>query len=370
MLVLFLAQVTQPRLRNSLAVVVAALASLWAFQPMTTLRAAQSEDAPDQGDVAILYDGPTDPRAAGYIHALFLQNLLTHFELKGNPIPLASYRRGQLSGYRAGFLVGSTPGARVPPALLADVRATDRPFAWLGGHIEQLLASPDARRRFGFSFLEYRRDLDYRYVLYKDTLLPKPETDLNILSIEDPKAAQVVATAVNQKKVSSPYVVRSGRFWYFADRPFSYMAEGNRYLVICDLLHDILGIDHPADFRALARIEDVSVDDDPADLVKIADLLAARRIPFEIAIIPIFRDPAHSLEIRLSDRKATVAAIHTMIARGGTPVMHGVTHQVHGVSGDEYEFWDELGDRPVGGDSADFVRRRLQLGLSVCFASD
>ena len=39
--------------------------------------------------------------------------------------------------------------------------------------------------------------------------------------------------------------------------------------------------------------------------------------------------------------------------------MHGITHQVHGLSGDEYGFWDELGNQPVGGDSVDFVLRRL-----------
>ena len=92
--------------------------------------------------------------------------------------------------------------------------------------------------------------------------------------------------------------------------------------------------------------------------------------PFEIALIPIFRDPAHSLEIRLGDRKSTVAAIHTMIAHGGTPIMHGITHQVHGLSGDEYEFWDELGNKPVGGDSAEFVMRRLRMGFAECFAND
>ena len=50
--------------------------------------------------------------------------------------------------------------------------------------------------------------------------------------------------------------------------------------------------------------------------------------------------------------------------------MHGITHQVHGLSGDEYEFWDELGNKPVGGDSAEFVMRRLRMGFAECFAND
>ena len=334
------------------------------------LRAAPPDDAADSAKVAVIYDSLPDLRVDSYIHALFLANLLTHFQLQATLIPLSEYKSGQLSDYRAGFLVASGLKTIVPPALLSDIRKTDRPFAWLGGHIDQLLATPGARGQFGFSFVEYGRDLDYRSVLYKQTLLPKPEYDLNIVSVDDPKTAEVVATAINQKKVSSPYVIRSGDFWYFADKPLSYMGEGTRYLVLCDLLHDILGINHPSEMRAMVRIEDVSIDDDPDDLTKVAAWLHDRHIPFQIALIPIFRDPTHSLEIRLGDRKSTVAAIHTMIADGGTPVMHGITHQVHGMSGDEYEFWDELGNRPVGGDSAEFVMRRLRMGFAECFAND
>jgi len=340
------------------------------FPLVGLLRAAPPDEGEEPSTAAIIYDGQANPRSDAYIHALYLENLLTHFSLKSALIPLSEYQQGQLGDYRAGFLIISSLSTKVPPALLTDVRATDRPFAWLGGHIDQLLATPEARRHYGFSFVEYRKDLDFRSVVYKQTPLIKPEPDLSIVSIQDPKTAEVLATAVNDKKVSNPYVVRSGDFWYFADRPLSYMGEGTRYLVLCDLLHDILGVNHPTEMRAMVRIEDVSIDDDPDDLIRIADWLAERQIPFQMAIIPIFRDPAHSLEIRLGDRKPTVDAIHYMISRGGTPIMHGITHQVHGLSGDEYEFWDELGNKPVGGDSADFVMRRLRLGFNEFFGNN
>ncbi len=370
MLVRFLAFLRSSHLQRSSVAALFLLATTLMSPLVGSLRAAPREDAEDSPAVAIIYDGEPDPRVDSYIHALFLANLLTHFELQGKLIPLSDYESGELAQFRAGFLVADANKTEVPPSLLADIRATTHPFAWLGRHIEQLVATPEAQRHYGFSFVEYRRDLDYRSVLYKETLLPKPDPDLTIVSIQDPETAVVVATAINQKRVSSPYVVRSGNFWYFADKPFSYMEEGTRYLVICDLLHDILGINHSAEMRAMVRIEDVSIDDDPDDLIRIAGWLNDRHIPFTIALIPIFRDPAHSLEIRLGDRKSTVDAIHNMIAHGGTPVMHGITHQVHGLSGDEYEFWDELGNKPVGGDSAEFVMRRLKMGFTECFAND
>jgi hypothetical protein len=201
--------------RSSVAVLVL-LTTLSITSPVGLLRAAPPDEGADAGTVAVVFDSLADPHADSYIHALFLQNLLTHFNLHAALIPITEYKRGQLADYRAGFLLTSALNTQVPPALLADIRATDQPFAWLGGHIDQLLATPDARRHYGFSFVEYRRDLDYRFVSYKQTLLPKPETDLTIVSVQDPSTAEVIATAINQKKVSSPYVVKSGNVWFFA----------------------------------------------------------------------------------------------------------------------------------------------------------
>ena len=94
-------------------------------------------------------------------------------------------------------------------------------------------------------------------------------------------------------------------------------------------------------------MEDVSADSDPDDLRRVTDVLAARRIRSQIALIPVFKDPSNHVELYLSDRPEVVEALHYMVAHGGTIVMHGVTHQVHGVSGDDYEFWDALANRPA-----------------------
>ena len=164
-----------------------------------------------------------------------------------------------------------------------------------------------------------------------------------------------------------PYMVRSGSFWYCADSPFSYAEEGNRYLVFCDLLHDFFGIHHPEERKALVRIEDVSVDSDPDDLRDLADYLYGKKIPFQISLISIFKDPETKEEIYLSDRPQFVRAIHYMISRGATIVMHGVTHQYHGRSGDDYEFWDDQSGKPASGDAQAVVEQKLRTGLEECF---
>jgi len=328
--------------------------------------AASAQTTPQQ-TVAIIYDGPTDYQAKGYIHALFVDNLLGHFGLAGEIIPSGNYRPGMLQRYHAGFYIGVTPGATVPDSLLADVRAYSQPFAWLGQHVEALVNTPEGRRQFGFTWQEYNRYFGVTGVMYKDTFLPKHEPDLSVVSVTDKRNVQVVATALTKAGASYPYVLHRGRFWYFADSPFAYPDEGGHYLAFCDLLHDIFEVQHPADQRALVRIEDVSIDQDPVDLRRVSDLLEGYHIPFQIAMIPIFKNPSKEFEVRLSDRKSFVDSLHYMIAHGGTPVMHGVTHQYRGQSGDDYEFWDDTGDRAIAGDSTEFVMRRLQLGLQECF---
>src|SRR5512134_1724433 len=170
--------------------------------------------------VAIYYDGPDQPLAEGFLDAHQIQNLLGHFGLSGEIIPIANYRPGQLARYRAAFFLGTISGAVFPNGFLADVAASERPFGWIGRHVGSLLAAPEARGRFGFTYIDYRDDLEFRQVIYKGIALPKEDPDLNIVEAGGP-GVQVVAEAVNDEKTRRPYVLRQGRFWYIADTPFS-----------------------------------------------------------------------------------------------------------------------------------------------------
>ena len=309
-----------------------------------------------------------DTQSKGYIHALFIENLLGHFGLHGKIIPLKSYKSGQLAGTQAAFFIGVATNAEIPDTFLADVKAYPGTFCWMGQHIERLVGTPDAARLYGFNFERYEKNLGINSIIYKGTPLLKVEPDLAVVA-PAARGAEVVATALTKEKVSYPYVLHRKRFWFFADSPFSWPEEGGHYLAFCDLLHDILGIEHAADNRALVRIEDVSIDDDTTDLRDVANLLSSKHVPFQIALIPIFRNPSKELEIRISDRKSFADSVRYMVAHGGTPILHGVTHQYRGQSGDDYEFWDDTGDRAVAGDSTDFVLKRLYRGLSECFAA-
>ncbi|MEW5977606.1 MAG: DUF2334 domain-containing protein [Acidobacteriota bacterium] len=319
----------------------------------------------------ILYDGPDSGYSEGLISSRHIANLLGHFSIRSNIQSVASYSKGQMDQYDLLFFAGNYAKTVLPKPFLQDVSARTRTVCWVNRHIPQLLHHPtsELRHRLGFTYVDYRDDEGFDTVLYKGTSLRKSDYDLNLVRIEDRSRVRVWAHARNENGLW-PYILQSGNFWYVADSPFSFVEEGDRYLAFCDVLHDLVGDLHPTKRQALVRIEDVSIDSDPVELKKIADYLAAAGVPFQIALIPIFKDPAKNLEVHLSDRPQVVQAIKYMVARGGTIVLHGVTHQYRGVSGDDFEFWDDLQDRAIALNSPSSVRDRFEAGLTECFRND
>jgi hypothetical protein len=318
--------------------------------------------------VGIFYDGPDLPLAEGYLGAHYIKNLLGHFGLRGELIRIEEYRPGQLARYRAAFYNGTVAKTKLPTAFVQDVRSFHHPFCWLGEQIDRLLAGVDAQHQLGFHDVAYQRNGRFWQVEYKGVMFPRDNLNFNIVELTKDTPAEVWATAILNDDTRRPYVLKRNRFWYFADSPFAGAEEGSHYVVFCDLLHDILEINHPPRQEALARMEDVSAEAQPNDLRAVADVLSKRSIPFQIATIPLYRNPLINVEMRLSDRPKVVDAIHYMIDHGGTPVMHGWSHQYHSSTGDDYEFWDEMTNSAIASDSTQEVLRRLDAGLAELFA--
>ena len=87
----------------------------------------------------------------------------------------------------------------------------------------------------GMPFVKY-----YAYDAARNEVNAGP--DIGVVSIVDPAKASALVNITNPTTAESvPYVLRSGKFWYVADLPFSYIGPRDRYLVLADLLHDVLG---------------------------------------------------------------------------------------------------------------------------------
>ncbi len=322
-------------------------------------------------DVLVLHDSLPGPLPSGLVVGYNVIDLLGHFGLKGNLVPITEYKPGDVGKYHFIIVLGvDDRSVTYPQPLISDIRSTSTPVFWVNRHIEEVVDNPQYNQKLGFRMAGQRVLDKFNSVSYKGKSFLKmdPAGALHPIEILDKSKVEVVATAERSAdRVSMPYVVRSGSFWYCADSPFAFTEEGDRYLVFCDVLHNFFNMPHQEERKALLRLEDVSIEEDTDHLRELADYLYSRHIPFQISLIPIFRDPKENLDIYLSDRPQFVRAIRYMVSKGGVVVMHGATHQYRGRSGDDYEFWDEMQDQPIQGDSHIAVEQKLRMGLEECF---
>lgn len=352
----------------------------------------------------IVYDQAQGSSASklGQAYAIMVRNLLGHWNSRVTIQPVSQYRQGQIQQFDKVFYLGSHFDLEIPPAFLNDVATTTKTVVWFKYNLWQLAWNPDHAdfpTRFGFNFDSLRglnsppsaanpepgffdtvtyktRPLKKHYAFDAATGAVNADPDIGVTTITDPSIAQTLVSIANpQTGEAVPYVVRGGNFWYFADLPLSFIGPRDRYLVFCDLLHDILGVQLPAQQRALIRLEDVSAITSPDTMTKLSDYLYSRNTPFSIAVIPYFRDPRGHYNngvprnIPLASAAGLRSSLRYAQARGGKIVLHGYTHQYGsmlnphtGVSGDDYEFWDIVNNRVLPEDSISWASSRIITG--------
>jgi uncharacterized protein YdaL len=273
-------------------------------------------------------------------------NFISHF---ARPVrqPVTRYHRGEMAHYAAVVYVGTTFGETLPRGFLSDVRAGTRPVLWLGGNISDLTTAAYARARgwrAGADRPGHYTSVEYRHVHLEDS-----SNDLTGIDILNPAKAAVLATAITAGGKSTPWAVRSGQLTYVAEVALD---DGNgdgrdRSFAVAGMIEGMFA-PAPPRHRMLVRLEDVGPATDPAQLRQIADLLSADRIPFSIALYPVYAGPVTQhprARFSLRDRPQVVEAIRYMLAKGGTLILHGYTHQLgdernpnDGQSGEDYEF--------------------------------
>ncbi len=351
---------------------------------------------PSADTALVLYDGTGEWGWLGELYAQGLTNLLGHFPLEAVQQPVEQYLPGQMHQYRVAFYFGSVYDSDVPQSFLDDVLSDITPVCWFKYNLWMIAHSgpwtpdPDFESYYGFRFVA----LDWSpwdRVSYRGGIFTREigDPELGIIEVLDPGLVEVPALAwqgpEDSPTDSTPYVIHSSNLWYVSDIPFAYLNESDRYLVFCDLLHDIVGIDHAETHRALVRIEDISADTVPKELRDVADYLYSRGAPFHMALVAGYRDPLladpdvnvpFDYTLRLSDE--LIAAIRHAEDRGGIIIAHGFTHQWDSVpnpfcgrTGDDFEFYrvtmDETGDLvyegPVPPDSEAWAQSRMTAAL-------
>lgn len=314
-----------------------------------------------------------------------LANLLGHFDLPYEIRQVDAYARGDMDRYRVTFYLGSAWDRELPAAFLDDAMVTDSRVVWMNFNLWRLGWS-DYRQafeqRFGFNHLEVLSGA-FNKVTFAGRTYSRTQDTFSRVEILDTSKAKAVAQVTNGTK-AYPYIVQSGNFYFVADDPLAEVTEDSSYMVFCEALHDMTGIPHATSHRALVRIEDIDPTEDPARVRAIADYLSSEGVPFSLAVIPRFSDPLGAwgapMTRDLNDNPELVSALNYAIAKGGTVVMHGFTHQYgsvanpyNGVTGPDSEFYiqrlDESGGvtdvSPVPEDSTAWVQGRIDSGVEI-----
>ncbi|NOY69145.1 MAG: DUF2334 domain-containing protein [Deltaproteobacteria bacterium] len=298
------------------------------------------------------------------VDAIQTGELLRHFSAKVTILPLQSYKKDMGRSRDVVFVIGTKLPDAIPRALKADILAGSPVVCWVGDGISMLLNDKAVSRRLGLEYVDTVENR-FNHVTYKSIDLPKQSPWTHIVRPLNRRRCEVLATTAGHDESAIPYAVRCDRrFWYFADLPTAYTIEGGNYLVFADLLHDILGQDHKAKQPALVRIEDVHALSNPKALKRIADMLNAEGVPFQVAVVPIYVFPAENIRVALHERPETVKALLYMVKKGGVIVMHGVTHQRYGESTADYEFWDPVAGSAPRGETKAAIRERIEKGLA------
>ena len=352
----------------------------------------------------VLYDAPPNDQYTnlGKSYAIMLYNLLAHFNTTITLLPVQNYTAGMTEQYTATFYMGSYYNYPIPAAFLSDVSTTLKTVVWFKYNLWELAwnTAYPFTARYGINFVNLAglnaapsasapNPGFYDTVTYKNQTMTKyyafnattgvvtADPDIGVTAVADATKATSLVTITNSvTKATAPYVIRSGNFWYFADMPFSYIGPRDRYLVMCDMLHDILGTNAPTLHRALVRLEDINATNTVTSINTLTDYLYSKNIPFSLATIPLYKDPngvyngGVAQSIHLVNATGLKSALNHAKARGGHILMHGYTHQysnipnlVNAVSANDFEFWLATQNRPVNEDSTQWAAGRLSSGL-------
>jgi uncharacterized protein YdaL len=315
------------------------------------VKSAAAQTAPV--NVLILYDTTNTWGWLGELYAIMAANLVSHFG-SWTAMPVVQYTQSTMQQFSATIYIGSTYGEPLPTSFLSDVYGATKPIIWIYDNIWQLtqqFSSFTSTYGWMWSSFDFSTvgEVDYKGQKLK-RYSANANGIMNYASVGAP--ATVLATCVRSDGTTFPWAVRSGNLTYIGEIPLAFLSEGDRYLIFCDLLFDALAPSTATRHRAFVRLEDIDPTYDAATLQKVANWLVKNKIPFGFQIVPRYLDPSGyynngtPVNTPLSSNPALVNVFKFMAQNGGTPILHGWTHQYDNtqnpytaVTGDDCEFY-------------------------------
>ena len=319
-------------------------------------------------------DDPTQEWNYGITYAIMMRNLLGHFSTVVTLANIKDYKSSDLDRYDSAIYIGSLYDYPLSDAFSWEVLNTSKPFMWINYNIWKLFEKPDwnAEAKLGFKYLNVDKITPFNKIIYKGQDLPRLDTDVeyNMVSIDVGSKCTIGAYIELQQKeqpVKAPYSIKCSNFYYMAQNPFANFFAS--YLVVADTLHDFLSTKDQPSMRALIRFEDLTPGNVNYEVLRReVDTLNKMGIPFAFGVIPVNYDPLGITGkpgklVPLHKDFLLQDLIHYMISKGGTPIMHGYTHQHDTNSAMDFEFWNGKEDKPFPEDGYDWALDRIDKGI-------
>ena len=343
----------------------------------------------------------------GSIHAVMLESNLGSFkDWRVRRAPLSNYNSGDLSKCEAIFYIATNFMQKVPEDFMeeAAILSQEIPVVWFNYKFPEFASvltknlqdpgfdakaliqplttpSPSNQDPGFFRFFDYKGETFHKLSEWNPLSNNfSASAELNQISISRPELVEVLSWArhshTNEK---TPYAVRSGNIWYFADSPFSFIHYEDRYFILADLLWDIMDEEAPTEKVALVRVEDVAPNTNMEGLRWAINYFIEEDIPFSLAVIPYYNDMVGDSSTRhnpvyepITKYRELTSLLRYAKANKGAMIMHGVSHAVgslisgyDGITGSDYEFWLYPEDTPLPFDSVDWLTKRLDSGIKV-----
>ena len=322
-----------------------------------------TETNPKIENVLLLYTEPLEnqinPLTTWERAQMFKDLVASHWSLNIYMKLASEYEQGDIDDFDVLMYIGENYLSKIPKSLINDVNNTDKEILWINYYPWELDS-----RKLGFK-VSGAHSFDFDRISYRGYDFKLNPTDTSLIEVIDPKKAKVLAWLVdNESGKSIPAIVNANdNFLYVSYLPLAvpYLDEPIPFF---NALHETFG-HHEKDSEALLRLEDIHAESDFDDLAMINELLKEKRVLPHLAVIPVYVNPEKNINTSILDRPQLINVLKDILSDNGTLVLHGYTHQYDGVTGIDYEFWDESKNKPVEEDSEEFVQERVISALNI-----
>lgn len=313
--------------------------------------------------------------AGGGIHARMLANLIGHYRNINVKIsPIKEYTSEEAKKAEHIFYIGTVYDEKLPQEFIDEVKS-GRSVVWINYNIWNL--GQEGLNSLGLNFDELHvanspelYNKTFNKIQYKGSVYKKhlAYMEMNQVTPNSGKV-KILANAINGKGESIPYALRSGDFWYIADNPFIYIHPTDRYLVMADLVHSILGSKKSCEAKAMLRIEDLGARDHPLGFQSLLNTIEQVKIPFAMTIIP--KHYSNGVEYSWKQNGEMLNLLYRALDMGGIPIQHGYLHAYeglknpNGISGSDWEFWNHKENTPISGLTPEAAERRIKKGRDI-----